>query len=73
MIGFLLDAVDDDLRRRFDRVMLTRAYDPDDVTAGRAYVRAFLDFVVFSHHLYLSVTGARRHEVASGEGPGRRG
>jgi hypothetical protein len=57
VIGFIRTAVDDDLRRRFEGVMRTRAYDPNDVAAGRAYVQAFLGFVVYAHHLSMSMTG----------------
>jgi hypothetical protein len=57
VIGFLVDAVGDDLRHRFGWMRATRAYDPDDVVAGRGYVQAFLDFVVYAHHLHASVTG----------------
>jgi hypothetical protein len=40
VIGFLLAAVDENLRGRFDRVMQTRGY---DVRAGRAFVEFFLE------------------------------
>ena len=73
VIRLILDAVDDDLRRRFERVTATREYVPDDVAAGRAFVQAFLDFVVYAHHLHLSVTGGRGgHAHGGGESGGHR-
>lgn len=56
-IGFILKAIEEDLTHRFDRVMQKKGYDPDDVAAGRAYIEAFIGWVVYSHHLYTSVTG----------------
>lgn len=70
VIGLILDAIDDDLRHRFERVTATKEYDPDDVAAGRAFVQAFIDFVVYAHHLYVSMTGDEGHAHGGGE-PGR--
>jgi hypothetical protein len=44
-------------------------YDLDDVDAGRAYVQAELGFVLFSHAIYVSITGNGGHEV-EGAGAG---
>lgn len=72
VVGFVLDALGDDLRRRFERVMETREYDPDDVNAGRAFVQAYLDFVVYAHHLYTLVPGGGGH-AHGGHGTDDRG
>jgi hypothetical protein len=61
VVGFVLAATDGELRRRFERVEETKEYDPGDVAAGRAFVQAYLDFVVFAHHLYTFVTGGGGH------------
>jgi hypothetical protein len=75
VIGFVGTAVEDDLRRRFEAVMRAREYDPDDVAAGRAFVQAFLGFVVYAHHLYQSVAEGGGHVHGGGErgGHGHRG
>jgi hypothetical protein len=56
VIRFITKTVEDDLKNRFHHVLLTRNYDVDDVAAGRTYVKAFIGFVVHSHHLYQYVT-----------------
>lgn len=54
-IGFILDTVEEDLQRRFNHVLETKNYDVNDVEAGRAFVAAFIDYVVWSHHLFMYV------------------
>jgi hypothetical protein len=60
-IGFVVDAVKDELMRRFHLVMANKNYSVDDVAAGRAYVQSFIGFVVYSHHLYEYVLGEGKH------------
>jgi hypothetical protein len=60
-IGFILKTVEDDLTHRFHHVMAKKRYDVNDVAAGREYVAAFIGWVVYSHHLWLSVTTAAEH------------
>lgn len=66
VIGFVLDAVREDLQHRFHAVIEKKHYDPDDVAAGRAYVQAFINFVVYTHYLYQSVKGGGEHEGGGG-------
>ena len=68
-IGFILRTVEDDLTHRFHHVMETKAYDVNDVAAGREFIEAFIGWVVYAHHLYESVTGAAEHGE-HGETPG---
>jgi len=68
-IGFILTTVEDDLTRRFHHVMEKRTFDVNDVAAGREFIEAFIGWVVYSHHLYQSVTsGAGQHEETAGRG-----
>jgi hypothetical protein len=55
VIRFILDTVDEDLRNRFRHVMHAKKYDVNDVKAGRAFIQAYINFVVYSHHLYANV------------------
>lgn len=57
-ISFILKTIEEDLMHRFHHVMEKKTYDLNDVTAGREYIEAFIGWVVYSHHLYASVTGA---------------
>ncbi len=59
-IGFILKTVEDDLTHRFHHVMEKKKYDVNDVAAGREFIEAFIGWVVYSHHLYMSVTSADR-------------
>ena len=61
-IGFILKTVEDDLTHRFHHVMEKKKYDVNDVAAGREFIEAFIGWVVYSHHLYQSVTSATGHE-----------
>jgi hypothetical protein len=58
---FILKTVEADLAHRFRHVMEKKAYDVDDVAAGREYIAAFIGWVVYSHHLYMNVTGGNGH------------
>ncbi len=60
-IGFILKTVEDDLTHRFHHVMAKKKYDVNDVAAGREYIEAFIGWVVYSHHLYVNVTGGDSH------------
>ena len=69
VLHFIGHALEEELHRRFERVMSHKDYDENDVAAGREYVRAFIGFVVFSHHLYMGIVGDLPHE-GSGTGGG---
>jgi hypothetical protein len=60
-IGFVLHTVQEELQHRFKQVMAKKKYTENNVDAGREYVHAFINFVVYSHHLYTY--------VKSGDGP----
>jgi len=67
-IGFLLKEVEDDLQRRFQNVLEKKNYNDNDVASGRQYVAAFINFVVWSHHLYAYIKGGGEHGHAPGPG-----
>lgn len=57
----IVDAIDHELRERFNRVIAAKNYQDDDVQAGRAYVEAFLQFVVYAHQLFETIEGHGHH------------
>jgi hypothetical protein len=65
-IGFILHVIEEDLEQRFKTVMERARYDVNDVAAGRAYVQAYIGFVVYAHHLYANVTGGGGHGGGGG-------
>jgi hypothetical protein len=60
-ISFILHVVEEDLEQRFKTVMERARYNVNDVAAGRAYVQAYIGFVVYAHHLYASIAGGGEH------------
>ena len=50
----LTAAIQQRLREQFDEVMATKMFAPDDVVAGRAHVKAYVEFIHFVELLYDS-------------------
>jgi len=65
-IGFIVKAVEDDLKARFHRVMEKKTYNVNDVGAGREFIAAYIGWVVYSHHLYMNITGGGGHGESQG-------
>jgi hypothetical protein len=61
VISFILHVVEEDLQQRFRLVMERARYDMNDVAAGRAYIQAYIGFVVYAHHLYAGIAGGGGH------------
>lgn len=66
-IGFVVRTVEDDLKRRFHHVIEKKDYDVNDVAAGREFVHAFINYVVWSHHLWAYVNAGGEHGGGNGE------
>jgi hypothetical protein len=47
-------AIQERLRHQFGEVMATKTFEPADVAAGRAYVKAYVEFIHFVERLYDS-------------------
>jgi len=47
-------AIQDRLRHQFGEVMATKTFEPDDVAAGREYIKAYVEFIHFVERLYDS-------------------
>jgi hypothetical protein len=47
-------AIQDQLRHQFGEVMATKTFEPDDVAAGREYIKAYVEFIHFVERLYDS-------------------
>ncbi|MEJ2249317.1 MAG: DUF6448 family protein [Candidatus Lokiarchaeota archaeon] len=56
VIDFLKDTIEKELRSRFNKVMNTKNYDKNNIKDAREYVHRYLQFVLFSHHLYKYIT-----------------
>jgi hypothetical protein len=60
-ISFILHVVEEDLEQRFKTVMEKARYNVNNVAAGRAYIQAYIGFVVYAHHLYAWITDGGGH------------
>jgi hypothetical protein len=54
-ISFVLRTIEDDLQQRFKRAIATKNYGVNDVRGGREFVEAYINFVVYAHHIYARV------------------
>src|SRR3990170_5477218 len=68
VISFITHAVQEELEERFKRAMAKKKYDVNDVDDAREYVQAELGFVLFSHHLYATITGGGEHDEEGTKG-----
>ncbi len=57
VIGFLADALKDELHVRFERAISKKGFDEDDIEAAREYIQAMLGFVLFAGHLDEYIKG----------------
>lgn len=56
LVEFLSHAVQESLRYRFAELAARRTFAVDDVSAGREYVKAYVEFVHFVERLHQTVT-----------------
>lgn len=54
----LSGALEERLRHQFGEVMATKGYDATDIAAGRAHIKAYVEFLHFVERLYDSATRA---------------
>ena len=57
---FLMDFIGEAFESRFETAMFNKEYDLNDVEAARDYVNSVLDFVGFSHKLYMQIENSNR-------------
>ena len=67
----LMAAIQERLGHQFGEVMATKAFKPDDVAAGRAYVRAYVDFIHFVELLYGTTMNAPHGHFEEPETPAK--
>jgi hypothetical protein len=64
-------AIEERLRHQFGEVMATKTFEPDDVAAGRAYVKAYVELIHFVERLYTSTMKTPHGHVEEGEPPAK--
>jgi len=65
----LTAAIQARLRDQFGDVMATKTFEPDDVAAGRAYVKAYVEFIHFVEFVYDSTMSAPHGHFEEREAP----
>ncbi|MBI5536236.1 MAG: hypothetical protein HY898_26175 [Deltaproteobacteria bacterium] len=70
-VGRLLnDAVNRGLQQRYQSLQARKAYDPNDLAAGRAYVKSYVEYTHYVEGLYETAAGpSAHHEHAAGDRP----
>jgi Family of unknown function (DUF6448) len=56
VVKLLNDAMQEQLRQHFDEVVAAKAFKSEDVVAGRAYVKAYVEFIHSVERLYEAST-----------------
>ena len=59
------------LRQQYGELMATKTFDPDDVAAGREYVKAYVEFIHFVERLYDSAMKAPHGHFEESEPPSK--
>jgi hypothetical protein len=62
LLKLLTGAVQESLRERFNEVVRNKAFQPADLATGRAYVKAYVEFIHYVERVYeASTAGAYGH------------
>ena len=64
-------AIQERLRQQFGEVMATKTFEPDDVAAGRAHVKAYVEFIHVVERLYDSTMNAPHGHFEEREVPSK--
>jgi hypothetical protein len=67
----LTASVQERLREQFGNVLATKAFNPDDLTAGRAHIKAYVEFIHFVERLYDSTMNAPHGHFEESQPPSK--
>ena len=83
LLKLITDAFQENLKESFQDVLSKKSYKPDDIEAGRSFIRAYVEYVHYAERLFEAATtkteGHYPEEKASAapkhiiDGPGRTG
>jgi len=67
VVAVIMDAVKEGIEKHYHAVETLKNYDPNDVAAGRAYVKAYVEYTHYAEGLYeKATTVGAHHEHAEG-------
>ena len=67
----LTDAIQERLRKQFGEVIATKTFQSHDIAAGRAYIKAYVEFIHFVERLYDSTMKAPHGHFEEREVPSK--
>ena len=67
----LTQAIQERLREQFGEVIATKTFKADDIAAGRAYIKAYVEFIHFVERLYDSTMNAPHGHFKEREVPSK--
>jgi hypothetical protein len=72
VVTLLTKGVEDGLRRHFEEVITAKDFKPGDVSAGREYIKTYVEFIHYVERLHEAITTpAHGHGAAAGTAEGR--
>ncbi len=66
LVAALTEHLDEGVRNRFERVVAARGHAGHNVTAGRAYVAVYVDFIHYVEGLHVAMTGSGHGAATAG-------
>jgi Family of unknown function (DUF6448) len=64
VVTLLTKGVEDGLRRHFEEVITAKHFKPGDLSAGREYIKAYVEFIHYVERLYEAITTPAHSHVA---------
>ncbi len=68
VLNLLAESIHKGVRQRFMEVSRRHDFDPADIQAGRAYVKAYVEFMHFVEGIYAASAASHPHGVVSHQG-----
>jgi hypothetical protein len=65
----LTASIQERLREQFGEVRATKTFNPDDLVAGRAHIKAYVEFIHFVERLYDGTMNAPHGHFEEGQAP----
>jgi len=65
----LTASIQERLREEFRKVLATKTFNPDDLAAGRAHIKAYVEFIHFVERLYDDTVNAPHGHVEESQPP----
>jgi Family of unknown function (DUF6448) len=64
VVTLLTKGVEDGLRRHFEEVITAKHFKPGDLSAGREYIKTYVEFIHYVERLYEAITTPAHSHVA---------